>query len=453
MSETRINIVDREGCYEGIIHASMVDACIAALSAEPETFAELQFALTRYFKPVDDRKPLEGLRPSLQVKTEPWDSGIVIIDLAAQIVAAQSSYSQPQPEGSVNYHDGRAATDISIWYRIPDSWEFVESIELYSTRAASGRARRAACQTIDARPVLYGRPLLEFIIQEVSVISFPQLDDQEAANDLIDRHARQIHERWLMTARADLRGQAPREVLLARREFIEFDLHTREMQWSLLLEAPPCLQPDSDAYRFAGFGTHENVMYCDLVRHLIGCAIEFHTADSSATVDEQVKSELSAEPDDLEAQVVRLERARQTWLETAGPDSGSWTPVNIIESERRRLPLALRANDLIVDHDCPICVMTAQEAAAGMGMGFQHFDGCNMDDDFVFSFFQTRAEWEEKNRRMEEFNRDFDRRWKERESRIAAGESPQTVDNELGFNFSCQFDDADSSESDTELIG
>jgi len=35
MSETRLNIVDSETVYEGTIHASMVDACIAALSAEP----------------------------------------------------------------------------------------------------------------------------------------------------------------------------------------------------------------------------------------------------------------------------------------------------------------------------------------------------------------------------------------------------------------------------------
>jgi hypothetical protein len=207
MSETRLNIVDAETIYEGTIHASIVDPCIAALSAEPESFAELQAALTRYLKVVDDRVPLEELRPSPDVRTEPWDAGIVIIDLAAQVIAWDSSYSQPQPEGSVDYHDGRAATDISIWYRIPDSWEFVESIELYSAGAASGRARRAACPPLDARPVLYGRPLLEFIVEKVAALSVTQSDNQEERQDLIDRQAREIHALWLMASRVDLQGQ------------------------------------------------------------------------------------------------------------------------------------------------------------------------------------------------------------------------------------------------------
>ena len=93
MSETRLVIVDAEANYEGTIHASMIDACIAALSAEPETFAELQ--------------AVEGLQPSPNVRTEPWDAGIVIIDLAAHVLAWESTYSHPQSEGSVDYHDGR----------------------------------------------------------------------------------------------------------------------------------------------------------------------------------------------------------------------------------------------------------------------------------------------------------------------------------------------------------
>jgi hypothetical protein len=451
MSETRINIVDRERCYEGTIHASIVDACIAALSAEPNTFAELQVALSRYIKPSDDWQALDGLQPAQHVSTEPGDAGIVIIDLAAQLVAWESTYSQPEPEGSVDYHDGRQATDVSIWYRIPDSWQFVESIELYSALATSSSARRAASPPLDARPVLYGRPLLEFIVEKVQATPFKPSDDQEASHDLIDRDARQIHALWLMTARADLRGQAPRDILLGQREFLEFDMHTRELQWSFLLEGPPCLPRESDAYRFAGFGTHENVMYYDLVRYLICCAIRFKQANASPTVGEPLKLNFPA-TNDLESQLVWLEQLKETWLETPGPDSGNSTPVNIIESERRRLPLALRPNDLIVDDNCPICVITAQEAAAGLGIGFQHFDGSHMDDDFAFSFFLTRESWEEENRRIEEFNRDFDRRWKERESRVAAGESAEIVDSELGFACSSELDDADLGK-DSELIG
>jgi hypothetical protein len=97
--------------------------------------------------------------------------------------------------------------------------------------------------------------------------------------------------------------------------------------------------------------------------------------------------------------------------------------------------------------------MSAQDAEAGISIGFEHFDSSHMDDDFAFSSFQTREAWEEENRRMEEFNRDFDRRWKEREARIAAGEDPVIVDAALGFDYAREFDDADSEASSPELIG
>jgi hypothetical protein len=453
MSETRLVIVDAETNYVGTIHASMVDRCVAALSAEPENFSELQAALTRYIKGIDNRGPLAGLRASPEVRTEPWDAGVVIIDLAARVIAWESTYSQPEPEGSVDYHDGQAATDISIWYRIPDSWEIIESIELYAGCAVSGRARRAVRPPLDARLALYGRPLLDFIIEEVAALSFLQSANQEESQELIDGWAREIHARWLTTPRADLRGQAPREVLLARREFVDFDLQTRELQWGLLLEAPPCLPRESHAYRYAGFGMHENVMYYDLVRHLICRVIEIHQSGGSATVDEEMKSDFAAANDDLESQVVRLEQIKQTWLETPDSDSDGRAPANIIESERRRLPLVLRPSDLFVDDDCPICVMVAQEAAAGIGMSFQHFDGSHMDNDFAFSFFETRQEWEEENRRMEEFHRDFDRRWNERETRIAAGENAEIVDTELGFDYAREFGDPEGDVSGPRLIG
>src|SRR4051794_4460156 len=102
MSETRLNIVDADTIHEGTVHASIADLCVAALSAEPETLTELQTALSRYMQVPDDRGPLDALRPSAVVNMEPWDAGIVIIDLAAQVIAWNSTYSQP--EGSVDLH-------------------------------------------------------------------------------------------------------------------------------------------------------------------------------------------------------------------------------------------------------------------------------------------------------------------------------------------------------------
>lgn len=77
---------------------------------------------------------------------------------------------------------------------------------------------------LDARAVLYGEPLLGFIAEECSAAGAAQVGKSGADGDeLFGR----IHAKWLMTERADLRGRSPREMLLEKREFVDFDLQGR----------------------------------------------------------------------------------------------------------------------------------------------------------------------------------------------------------------------------------
>ena len=122
MSEVKLNLIDAQNILSGTIHGSVVDRCVAALSAEPETIAELGAALGRYIRPQEGVSPFPFFRSSSEIDSEPWDAGLVVIDLAARIVAIESSYSYPQPEGEVHYHDGEKSTDISVPYRLPADW-------------------------------------------------------------------------------------------------------------------------------------------------------------------------------------------------------------------------------------------------------------------------------------------------------------------------------------------
>ncbi|MGH9932823.1 MAG: hypothetical protein ACREA9_26775 [Pyrinomonadaceae bacterium] len=428
MSEVKLNLVDAERVLHGTIHGSVADACVAALSAAPETIAELEAALARYLKPrgasslfaaFHSRDCSASSRPALD--TEPWDAGIVAIDLAARIVASESSYSQPGPEGQVFYHDGQASTDVPILYRLTDDWLFVNSVDAYQWSRERHLRERAANPSFDARPVLFGRPLLHFIVN--AYLSLPAqtrslfvsqaqsaTDEDEALREALANEISVLHARWLLTLRTDLRGQSPREVLLAQQDHIDYDLHTRSLQWSLQDEGPPCLDENSFAYRFAGFGTHEWVLYYDLVRHLICSLIELEPgAGDSATVDQSVAT---------------LEQIKTDWLESPQSDLDGRIPAIIIDNERKRLPQALRPHDMIIDDDCPVCGMFGDETSPlGMGVGFWNLDGSHMDDDFAFSSFKTREEWEAENRGREEFAREFDRKWGERQQRIARGEA------------------------------
>ena len=115
---------------------------------------------------------------------------------------------------------------------------------------------------------------------------------------------------------------------------------------------------------------------------------------------------------------------KTSWLEQPQPDYGGRIPAVLIDNERKRLPIALRPRDMIIDEDCPTCQMFGDETSPlGMGVGFWGLDGSHMDDDFVFSSFRTREEWEAENHRWAEFSKEFDRKWEERRQRIARGEA------------------------------
>ena len=217
-----------------------------------------------------------------------------------------------------------------------------------------------------------------------------------------------LHARWLMTPRDDLRGQSPRDVLLARQDFIDYDMHTRSMQWSMQGEGPPCLATDSFAYRFAGFGTHEWVIYYDLVRHLLCSALHWSAL--------QPWRPNAAQRNTLQ-QLARLEKLKTEWLEQPQEDYGGRIPALLIENERIRLPIAMRVHDMVIDDDCPVCQMMANDAELGMEVGFWHLDGAHMDEDFAFSDLRTREEWEAGRREWEEFTEKFNREWEERQQR------------------------------------
>jgi hypothetical protein len=113
---------------------------------------------------------------------------------------------------------------------------------------------------------------------------------------------------------------------MRKHKFLSLDLNSRQMQWSFTREGPPPLSRDSSAYRFAGFGHHEWVVYYDLIRYLL--------AECWASIDD-LKS--------IPAEAERLKQIMQTWMEGPEEDYCGRIPAAIIESERRRVPLVMSA--------------------------------------------------------------------------------------------------------------
>lgn len=371
MSEIRINILDKDRGVCGEVHGSTGDAIMAALSAEPETIDELSFAFLRYREPGDEYSPFNHFLT--HTNFEPYDAGIVVIDLAGRTIGYESTYSYPEREGAIRLRIDNSDEDLSVRFRLPEDWMFVKSIPLFEGTSRRRREERLAHPPADYRAVLYGKPMIEFIIGEIRA----NLDSTD--KDLFT----EIHAKWLMTPRGDLRGKTPREIMFEKRKFVDFDLFSRETQWSFTGICPPPVLEKFAAYKFAGFGSHEIVTYYDLFRHLL-------------------EKGWDRRKDGFDLRSEHLEVLMAEWMKT--PEDFCRTPEDIIDCERKRIPLVMKAGEDIVDEDCPACVGLSEILDTP---GFWHIDGCNMDDRFEFSFCETREEWEAEQREYEEYSRNY----------------------------------------------
>jgi hypothetical protein len=379
MSSVRFNISDKYQCVSGDLHGSMTDPLIAALTAEPETIPEFESALQRYVRSESDWPPLRGFKKSEDL--EPFDAGIVAIDLAGRTVGFDTTYSIPCAAGRVRLRSEFTDEDAWIPYKLPDDWIFVESMALYRGTRISQREDRLRRAPFDARPILFGRPMVTYIALAISEVSDPHAEDIFA----------DIHADWLMSRRKDLRDRSPRDVFLEKQDFIDFDLQSRSLQWSMTKVCPPPLAKNSFAYMNAGFGTHEWVIYYDLFRYLLTDAAE---------------RQASGGPVELESEIVRLSSLRDEWLRTPDPEISGRTPLEIIDLEKQRINMTVSAAEAMIDENCPCCVALAEDFDTPM---FWFLDGCNMDDRFEFSSYKTLEEWEAQQREREEFNREFER--------------------------------------------
>lgn len=426
-------------------------------------------------------------------------------------------------DGTVEYHNGTQCTGFPLRYRLSDDWIIERSIEEYRGRCKDQLRKRAATIRLDTRAVLYGEPLLEFVVHNALLLNVsttstdeslsqsatkdplfkveqiagqegrftpaedalrvkqqkthhsdsphalacrdtldPQVlsDNDEPRRNLLSDAVVDIHRRWLMTPRDDLNGESPREILFAKQDLIDSDLESRSNQWSYFLEEPPSLSRDSSAYRFAGFGTHELVMYYDLVRFLIWEAVELvsstrflkesfstsgdnlsftpsfslgHSDTNEPETVSKVSNEESVEPrcelsdhlsftpsfslghsDSTQAETVStvsyeqslmslLDQLKNIWLSEPRED---YIPAEVIDNERRRRPEAMTGRSMVVDEDCPLCKLSGDLSESGLEITFSHFDGCHVEEEFAFSSCATPEEWEGEQSKLEQWDRE-----------------------------------------------
>lgn len=394
MTMCRLTVRTPEGVWQDEVDSWTGLVVLAALSAEPESVSELAEAVRRY-------QPEHGLfdqpRAAAGGEEAVGDGLWCLVDLPGRTVVAGAEFELPDPRGAYEADaDDHAEGFPIVWLDTPADWLFRLAGDDWQAVVAARASARAAARRVDARAVLFGRPLLEHLANSVLAAAAQGAVDGEREPAL----TRTIHADWLLTERADLGGRTPRAVLLANRGRIGWDLQHRSEQWSMQGHAAPALPPDSTAYRLGGFGTTEVVLYFDLVRALLAEACEL-------TRQEPRPPQLWL--------VERLAGFRDGWLHEPNEETGPFLPpAELIEAERRRMPVTSDGSHL--DCDCPICQAQAEGA---FGPAFLCFDGhhLELEDEFAFSLCGTREEWDQQQEEYRRFSEEMDRKDRERDAR------------------------------------
>lgn len=361
---------------------------LGSLSADPRSFDELTRAWLRY----SPQAPLTDL-PWQAADEEPVAGTCLLIDLACLRIVATGGAELPQNKKGYQCDDvddeGERQLSGVVWINHPPEWECAVADDWQTLRPLP-----PLCEPLDPRGVLYGRTLADGIAQRALAIAGQEpLPAERVSWNTLDldgpnRKSQQkmaaqwhaltlrVHADWLLTPRDDLDGNPPRHFLHQGRDWVEMEMQFREFHWSQMRAAPRSLDRDTHAYRYGPFGRHEVVVYFGLCREVIDAAWDWIA--KTPDIDQRTLS-------------VMIYKLIQLWLERGTIDDEATPPEAIIECERRRMPLVGDGSHF--DCDCPLCRMQAEDVFGPM---FRQFDGhhLDLDDEFAFSLYATRDEWE-----------------------------------------------------------
>lgn len=287
------------------------------------------------------------------------------------------------------------------------------------------------------RDLLYGSAMIEDLASRIISVagdgllprvesSSPEVDDPELS-DALYRLKINVHRDWLMTPRQDLQGRTPRALLFGAHGWSDRVIDGQRLRFED--GAPMVAAPDDvEGYDDAPMGGEEMIIYFDLCREVIRAGWFWCQTEVNAT-----RLTLSHERAERILELCTfLSAVRDDWLQQ--PFEGGSPPSFIIECSRRRIPRGagvpiegMRGQEQeqhIPDCDCPLCNMMA----SGMfGVGFNSLDGhhLELDEEFAFSKCESYEEWQEQQAEWAEMSSGMDRKWEERESHEADGDTDQ----------------------------
>ncbi len=344
MNET-ITILDHDQCWHGDVSAELSTAIYAALAADPVELVDLKVATGRYCRG-SDTSVWPEMCPVTGAAAPEADQ---VIDLVGR-TAFWKNDTPPASDMVALLVDGKSINEY-VPYTVADHWHGEQLSEGW--RDTLGERRDAAPQQREHRVALYDQ-LCQYLVANF---------DPTVADGIAD-----LHKQWMLREQSELGGKTPREVFAEQLDHINADIENQKVLWTATGACPPGVLQGSYAFRFAGLGLAEYSVHYDMTRHLL------------EVYQQRFKSACSS--DDRDERVRFLQATQQEWLHSPLQDYEGFSPRQVINYERMRLPMVASTSEL-EDCDCPLCRMMFD----GESPMFWTLDGSHIDDDPAFSIW------------------------------------------------------------------
>ena len=383
----QLTVRAKDGLRKWVFDEWQCLVAVASVSAQPESLAEFFVAIRRY-QPAHDW-PQTGSEVNGVQDAATTDGDWCLIDLASRSVVSGPHFELPERRSALQAEgDEHGDGSNVIWLDTPSDWLFETAAADWNTTIGHRVKVIDEESRLDFRAVLYGTGMLRCVADRILIAAASGVSETQRYEV-----SRRVHADWLMTARDDLSGKTPRELMLKNHEHLGWDLQHRSQQWLMQGFAAPPLDVSSVAYCNAAFGTTEIVIYFDLLRSLLD---ECWRQTDAGVMDGDEMAE-------------RLAGHLKAFLDRPPEESGGGLSCReLIECERRRMPVTGEQTHL--DCDCPIC-QASVHGEFGSGPMFMAFDGhhLELEDEFAFSMIESRDDWERQQAddrcRMAEFQR------------------------------------------------
>ena len=401
---TAIFLQHEGACVMQSLDSDTAITLIALLSEDPDDWTEAKSVWPRYRTPA-----VAEFVDSLPTHSVSLQEGLHEIEAANSWIALDFVHKRVLTGGQFMTieHDNVFAMHVDeagdhhcpLSVHLPPWWELLTGV---AVEMISQERQQPWTKPHVDRTILFGDPLLDYIAANVLQVVQSEQWLQESANDQPKNRypfTVQVHRDWLMTPREDLDGRMPRQMLHGARGWVDkviWGQRRRREDGEPLVAMPD----DWPNYQTAPMGTEEVSLYFDLCRELIQAGWFWCSKTEQTIESDKIKSDKAA--GQHSKLVSFLKDVRDSWLESSF--EGGNPPSFIIECERRRVPRGVgvpiegidgvETEQHVMDCDCPICEMMADGA---FGITFTGIDGYHLelDEEFAFSLYETREEWEE----------------------------------------------------------